>query len=101
MRLEHGEHNEELCDFLFGKMDGKLNDWVVTTAFYACIHFAEHALFPARIGGRGGADFNAYCKYMHEERGSRTSKHSLKAELVGRMATGTKERYKWLKNTCM
>ena len=43
-KLDHAKHNAETCRFL--REDGKFLDWVVTTAFYAAIHYVDHALFP-------------------------------------------------------
>ena len=42
MKLAHGQHNEMLSDHLLMLENGKYNDWTVTTAFYACIHFVDH-----------------------------------------------------------
>jgi len=82
MRLEHGEHNEGLCDHLLTFDNGKYNDWVVTTAFYACIHFVEHKLFPCQLGGLNYDNFDEYCGYQHNEQYNNLSKHSLKERLV-------------------
>jgi len=100
MRLEHGEHNEELCDHLLHEMQGRFGDWVVTTAFYACIHFVDHALFPARIDGKHFADFDSYCSHQHD-RQDRRSKHSLKAHLVKKRMPKANGKYKRLMEDCM
>jgi len=101
MRLEHGLHNEKLCDHLFNNMQGEFNDWVVTTAFYACIHFVEHKTFPREIGGMFFTDFEGYCSHRHFEKGDKRSKHSLKAQLVGEEMPKMRKRYEWLKANSM
>lgn len=44
--LIHAQHNEEACNYLIE--NGNFNDWVVTTAFYSCLHFVRHQLIPFR-----------------------------------------------------
>lgn len=44
MSLDHGKHNEALYNELFEKK--VYPDWIVTTAFYASIHYVEEMLFP-------------------------------------------------------
>jgi len=100
MRLRHGEHNEELCAHLMGDVPGRFNDWAVTAAFYACIHFVEHALFPRAMEGRHFADFEEYCRYRLKK-GDRRSRHILKADLVAEVMPDVRERYGRLKDTCM
>lgn len=40
----HGQHNEEVCDLLL--LQKKYPDWVITTAFYAALHFVSYKIFP-------------------------------------------------------
>jgi hypothetical protein len=56
MRKAHAEHNEQLCDFLIKHKTHY--DWVITTAFYAAIHFVEHKLFPCTYGGNTFMDID-------------------------------------------
>ncbi|SES00293.1 hypothetical protein [Pedobacter rhizosphaerae] len=100
MALDHGLHNEELCDHL-QTLDGKYNDWVVTTAFYACIHFVEHKLFPLKQKEKEFQTFDSYCDFQHNENDSNLSKHSLKSELVGKYIPAIKYQYRQLKDACM
>jgi len=100
MRFEHGEHNEELCDHLLG-LEKRFNDWVVTTAFYACIHFVESKLFPLTNGDKDFESFNAYCDFQHNENNSKLSKHALKAQLVKIYLPAINTQYRMLKDACM
>lgn len=101
MRLEHGEHNESLSDFLLTHDGGKYNDWVVTTAFYACIHFVEHKIFPCKVDGIDHDTFEEYCDYEHNEQNNSISKHGLKAHLVKTRIPGINRHYRFLMDTCM
>jgi hypothetical protein len=40
----HGEHNEKACDLL--ALNQGFPDWVITTAFYASLHFVTSKIFP-------------------------------------------------------
>lgn len=101
MRFEHGEHNEALCDHLLINTPGKFNDWVVTTAFYACIHFVEHKVFPTKIDSDTFECFDDYCDHQHNKMKSSLSKHSLKADLVKKRIPAVNAQYRWLKESCM
>ena len=43
-RKAHADHNYEVCTHLLER--GGSDDWVVTTAFYACLHYALAYIFP-------------------------------------------------------
>ncbi|MBE9492093.1 MAG: hypothetical protein IMY70_04350 [Bacteroidetes bacterium] len=62
--LDHANHNESTCYYLSKKNEH--NDWVITTAFYAALHFCRHKLFPKRLQIDGSiriADtFEKYCE---------------------------------------
>ena len=45
MKKEHAERNEQLNDKLIAENIYK--DWIVTTAFYSAIHYAEYRIFSA------------------------------------------------------
>jgi hypothetical protein len=102
MRLKHGEHNENLCDYLLTlDTEVKYNDWVVTTAFYASIHFVEHKIFPSKVDGNEYQTFNEYCDFEHNKQNNKNSKHSLKSKLVGKRIPGINGQYRWLMDACM
>lgn len=101
MRLQHGEHNENLSDHLSSYDHGRYNDWVITTAFYACIHFVEHKIFPCHIKGISYADFDEYCDYEQNKQYNKATKHSLKTQLVKLRIPGILAQYRFLKDVCM
>lgn len=101
MKFEHGEHNEKLCNHLLEQTPGTFNDWVVTTAFYACIHFVEHKIFPSKIDDEDFDCFEDYCDHQHNKVKNSMSKHSLKADLVKKRIPGVSSQYRWLKEACM
>jgi len=43
-RRKHAIHNEQVCDYLLAS--NEFHDWVVTTAFYAALHFVQSDIFP-------------------------------------------------------
>ena len=86
-RRDHADHNYELCLHLHGR--GGASDWVITIAFYACLHYALAAIFPFTDGKRKGrpryADFEDYCLKRGIERG----KHWETRKLVERKLSET------------
>jgi hypothetical protein len=99
MRLQHAEHNEEICakiDALTG-----FDDWVVTTAFYACIHFVEHRLFPLTEQGITYPTFNKYYNDTVLSKSRNLSKHNLKLQLVNSYIPKVYPNYKRLMDNCL
>ena len=85
-RLSHAKHNEEVCDYLDEK--GDCPDWVVTTAFYAALHYAEHHLFPRDDQDwRGLQTFDTFDAW-YRVFGDRDSKHGALRKLVQRTCPG-------------
>ena len=93
-REEQAKHNEELCDHLLGLK--KYNDWVVTTAFYAAIHYVEDAIFPHKVGYKEYPTFSHY----FDGAGSRDNKHVTKHKLVVERIPTAQADYKWLMDAC-
>ena len=55
-KKDFGERNRKLSnELLAGK---KYYDWVVTTAFYSCIHFVEDFILPIEILGKTCSDIS-------------------------------------------
>jgi len=103
MRLQHAKHNEEICKIIKALPDN-YNDWVVTTAFYSCIHYVEHKLFPLTIGNEKYNNFNRYYhdKYIATPSESNsTNKHEAKIKLVEIYIRPVSSNYRWLYDTCM
>lgn len=55
--LRHAQHNENTCNYL--AVDKNMhNDWVITTAFYASLHYLRHKIFLGKIDA---VSFEDYC----------------------------------------
>jgi hypothetical protein len=100
MRLQHAKHNEELC-LLIKALPENYNDWVVTTAFYSCIHFVEHKLFPLTINNVTYQNFNRYYSANFINTNNSLSKHEAKIELVETYLVNVSSNYRWLYDLCM
>lgn len=102
MREQHARHNEELCLII---KDLKLyNDWVVTTAFYSCIHYVEHKIFPLTDENSIYKNFNQYYRSLapgNITNVPRLSKHEVKIELVETHIRKVASSYRWLYDACM
>jgi len=42
--LNHAKHNEQVCNYLNKKPE--FSDWIITTAFYAALHYVRHKIIP-------------------------------------------------------
>lgn len=75
--LEHAKHNERVCNFLNQKAE--FADWIITTAFYAALHYTRHYLFPIHLTINNKVklfdDFDKcyhYCKHNGENKDKHT-----------------------------
>jgi hypothetical protein len=75
---DHAIHNEEACNLLWA--DGRFDDWVVTTAFYAALKLVNHQLFPFISGTNTYQEFIYY--YDSLPRRGRKCKHQETISLV-------------------
>ena len=89
-KKEWGDRNQELSNLL---LDGKkYYDWVVTTAFYAAIHFVEDFVLPINISGKNCDDI-ADVKSAYKMDG----RHAARERLVfDKINSAIGARYKWL-----
>ena len=90
IHLNHARHNEEACACL--KECGHW-DWVVTTAFYASLHYVHYEIFPLdshdTLNGYYGAKY---------PRGRGPSKHAVISRLVKKHLSGATAAYNALKD---
>lgn len=105
-RRAHAEHNGAVCDYL-SQVD-EFDDWVVTTAFYAALHWMRSHLFPRTVPATDGesresiANFEAYRTWHGSTLGRRTSPHQLLLELSRSDCPGEIfSAYKSLHDQCM
>ena len=95
MSLTHAQHNEALCLELH--VDGRWNDWVVTTAFYSAMHYVQERLFPLKVKDTEYKDFDDY--YSRRTDGSR-SQHEARRNLVHVHLHKAYGAHRWLHGTC-
>ncbi|SFO50458.1 hypothetical protein SAMN05428949_5466 [Chitinophaga sp. YR627] len=78
--LDLARHNENACNFL--KENNTFPDWVITTAFYAALHYVSSVIFPYECLQQGKKklvnDIAAYKNCI----GSHDNKHKLMMDLV-------------------
>src|SRR5665213_845583 len=96
MGRDHAEHNRDCCNSLHSV--GKFNDWVVTTTFYAALHFVSNEIFPLSVKGKRYVDLDDYYRQLPNPK---KSKHLELNELVRRNISLVKGQYKWLYDNCM
>jgi hypothetical protein len=58
-------------------LQNKWNDWIITTAFYADLHYVEYKLFPLKIKDDTFTSIDDYC-----DRTGRKNKHETRKYLV-------------------
>lgn len=99
MRKKHAIHNQEVCDFLL--TSNKFNDWVITTAFYAALHFVQHEIFPLTDRKKTYNDLNEYYGKVLKKQNKRLSKHFATIQLVNSKIPKCSAYYRWLHDACM
>lgn len=100
-RLDHGLHNEEVCNLLFNAQKW---DWTVTSAFYSALHFVQSKIFPLQLKTTDDKtfsvpNFNVYFRGGHHKVHN-MSKHEILIELVEKYCPDIAPDYCWLHDTC-
>lgn len=95
MPSPHGLHNEQACRLLL--QSGQFSDWVVTTAFYAAMHYLYHQIFPLTTGGKKFVNFEQYYQSLPDKK---PNKHQATLTLVYKELNGAYTAYKWLHDNC-
>jgi hypothetical protein len=97
MKKEWGDRNAALCEHLAG--NGNYDDWVVTTAFYASIHYIDHKMFPIK-DNNGEILYNdilhAKAKLRRQE-----PPHATRKRLVSMYLDTVSSAYNFLYDACM
>jgi len=92
--IQLAQHNEQACDFL--NSSNRYFDWVITSAFYAALHYVSAVIFPLKYDLDGETetanDIGAYRECIR----SRENKHKLMADLVYRNCRGIGYSYRAL-----
>lgn len=92
---EHGEHNFKVCKHLELTHEIECNDWVVTTAFYAAIHFLDSKLFPCTYESETFQNIDEAHRSLRK-----TSKHQTRGFLIKKKLTEHAGEYEFLLETC-
>lgn len=97
-KKNHALHNKSVCELINSTGNGKMNDWVVTTAFYSALHFVHHEIFPLPGHKRLFQDFETYynCEYPDQD----VPKHSVTKHLVSDHFSAVSDKYNWLFKEC-
>ena len=82
-RLEHALHNEKACLLLHGSSEA-FPDWVITTAFYAALHFVQYKAFPLKEDEEEFESFDDYYAYVSDISDYSPSKHKCTINIVNR-----------------
>lgn len=102
LRREQAIHNQEVCLYLFSQ--NGYGDWVITTAFYSCLHWIEYHIFPLTVyeGDRSLLipDINEYALWVKWLLGSQ-GKHQLRRDLVWKHCKHIAGKYESLYDSCM
>ena len=78
-RLDHAEHNLKLANKLLE--EGEFLDWVVTSSFYAAIHYCRYKLFPLEDKNTPGTSLcDNFDQFTYENR--LNGKHQVLADLI-------------------
>ena len=94
---EHAEHNARLCIHLLEQDDWY--DWVVTTAFYASLHFVDDALFPLEKEGHVFDTLDAFAESGYA-RDIGNTQHKIRSGLVYAHLHNAYQAFKWLSDKC-
>ena len=96
---DHALHNEKVCNLLL--KNGDFPDWVVTTAFYSALHYAQFASFPYNTGKETFNSFDNYYNRHFNGVPNKPSKHQATINLVYAIfGDDAGYLYKWLHDTC-
>lgn len=92
----HGEHNEKACDLL--ALNQGFPDWVITTAFYASLHFVTSKIFPFNfsVNGSTPVKFTDIASWQKFKNYSSNKRHELIKDLVGVHCSKIASEYEWL-----
>ena len=100
-RLNHANHNEKACEHVLRDQD--LSDWVVTTAFYAALHFVSYKIFPFDIKASSGnaIKIENIDQYKNFHSSQNLSRHHHLANLVAKYCPPIHPEYDWLLSLSM
>lgn len=94
--FSHGEHNEKACDLL--ALNQEFPDWVITTAFYASLHFVTSKIFPFTYSVKDATSikFIDIASWQKFKNYTSNKRHELIKDLVGVHCSKVASEYEWL-----
>lgn len=95
----HAEHNKKVCEHLLTST--LYHDWVVTTSFYAALHFVQAKIFPFTENSTTFNSVDEYVEYKNKISGRSISKHKATINLVKQQLPSIAKEYKRMHDTCM
>lgn len=95
---EHAEHNEEVFNYL--RQDLNYIDWVITTAFYAALHYVEFSVFPLKLNFAGKPKEFKNLEEYHDFIGKK-GKHQTRLKIVKDELSACRRFYEELFSLCM
>lgn len=90
------QHNEQACDYL--NSSNRYFDWVITSAFYAALHYVSAVIFPLQYDLEGETETVNDVGTYRECIRSRENKHKLMVTLVYKHCRGIGYSYRTLLN---
>lgn len=97
-KKDHARHNEDVCSLLLDQ--GSYNDWAITTAFYAALHYVQHEMFPRTEVSIEYPTFETYYNRF-KFGGRKPAKHTVTLSLILDLMPKLYESYKFLFDNCM
>ena len=93
---EHALHNEKVCNHLNDQTH--FYDWIITTAFYASLHYIKYKIFPFKFVLNNkpvvAQTFDIYCIRCNK----RSGKHAILSSLVEKHHSNIAVAYNKLKD---
>ncbi|MBV4357878.1 hypothetical protein [Pinibacter aurantiacus] len=91
--LDHARHNKKACEYLSSA--NEFPDWVVTTAFYCTMHYAQAIIFPHQ---ENGVIYKNLDEYFDKNKRVGDTKHGVTLNLVRKLHFAISEKYRQLKD---
>lgn len=99
-RLKHAIHNEIVCNYL--DLNKDFADWIITTSFYAALHYVSYLIFPFEASALGKKIIiENIDHHSNFDNPKRKSKHELLSDLVSKKCPAISEEYDWLLDMSM
>ncbi len=92
-KQQHAAHNKKLCEKLYE--ENEFRDWVITTAFYASIHYVDAQIFPRDYNGEHLPSIDKAKAFLQK------SAHQTRLKLVQELLPNIYKDFKFLHDNCL